>query len=78
VIDLGPLGAGELGGKLLFSGDLRRDLKGFKTITGNISAGIAHSGSASTRHKPTGNFSRSMGHGCHKLQNVASDAALGR
>jgi excinuclease ABC subunit A len=69
VIDLGP-GAGELGGKLLFSGTYAEILKDPKSITGKYLSGESRIPVPATRHKPTGKFLRLHGATLHNLQNV--------
>jgi excinuclease ABC subunit A len=76
VIDLGP-GAGELGGKLLFSGTYDEILKDPKSITGKYLSGESRIPVPATRHKPTGKFLRLHGATLHNLQNVDLMLPLG-
>jgi excinuclease ABC subunit A len=76
VIDLGP-GAGELGGKLLFSGSYPEILKDSKSITGRYLSGEQKISVPATRHKPTGRFLRLSGATLHNLQNVDVMLPLG-
>jgi excinuclease ABC subunit A len=76
VIDLGP-GAGELGGKLLFSGTYEEILKDSKSITGKYLSGESRIPVPATRHKPTGKFLRLYGATLHNLQNVDLMLPLG-
>ena len=76
VIDLGP-GAGELGGKLLFSGTYEEILKDSKSITGKYLSGEARIPVPATRHKPAGKFLRLYGATLHNLQNVDLMLPLG-
>src|SRR6202035_3011536 len=76
VIDLGP-GAGELGGKLLFSGTYDEILKDPKSITGRYLSGESRIPVPATRHKPTGKFLRLYGATLHNLQNVDLMLPLG-
>jgi excinuclease ABC subunit A len=76
VIDLGP-GAGELGGKLLFSGTYDEILKDSKSITGKYLSGEARIPVPATRHKPAGKFLRLYGATLHNLQNVDLMLPLG-
>ena len=69
VIDLGP-GAGELGGKLLFSGTYEAMLKEPKSITGRYLNGELRIPVPNSRHKPNGKFIRLYGANVHNLQNV--------
>jgi excinuclease ABC subunit A len=76
VIDLGP-GAGELGGKLLFSGTYEEILKDSKSITGKYLSGESRIPVPATRHKPAGKFLRLYGATLHNLQNVDLMLPLG-
>ncbi|HEY2118550.1 MAG TPA: excinuclease ABC subunit UvrA [Candidatus Acidoferrum sp.] len=69
IIDLGP-GAGELGGKLLFSGSYAEILKDPKSITGRYLSGELKIPIPAARHKPNGKFLRLSGATLHNLQNV--------
>ncbi len=69
VIDLGP-GAGELGGKLLFSGTYEAMLKEPKSITGRYLNGELRIPVPNSRHKPNAKFIRLYGAHVHNLQNV--------
>jgi excinuclease ABC subunit A len=76
VIDLGP-GAGELGGKLLFSGTYEAMLKEPRSLTGRYLSGEQRIPVPNNRHKPTGKFLRLMGAHLHNLQNVDLMVPLG-
>ena len=69
VIDLGP-GAGELGGKLLFSGPYDAMLNEHKSLTGRYLSGELRIPVPNVRHKPAGKFLRIFGASLHNLQNV--------
>jgi excinuclease ABC subunit A len=69
IIDLGP-GAGELGGKLLFSGTYEAMLREPKSITGRYLSGELRIPVPNSRHKPNGKFLRIFGAHVHNLQNV--------
>ncbi len=68
ILDLGP-GAGELGGKLLFSGTYEEILKDPKSITGRYLSGETKIPVPQTRHKPSGRFLRLYGATLHNLKN---------
>ena len=76
VIDLGP-GAGELGGKLLFSGSYQQILHDAKSITGKYLSGEQRIPVPNTRHKPAGKFLRLYGATLHNLKNVDAMIPLG-
>ena len=76
ILDLGP-GAGELGGKLLFSGTYEEILKDPKSLTGHYLSGETKIPVPVTRHKPTGKFLRLYGAHLHNLQNVDVMIPLG-
>src|ERR1700689_5524159 len=76
VIDLGP-GAGELGGKLLFSGTYEAMLREPKSITGRYLSGELRIPVPNSRHKPNGKFLRLYGAHVHNLQNVDLMVPLG-
>jgi excinuclease ABC subunit A len=76
ILDLGP-GAGELGGKLLFSGTYEEILRDPKSITGRYLCGESRIPVPATRHKPTGKFLRLFGATLHNLQNVDLMLPLG-
>ena len=76
VLDLGP-GAGELGGKLLFSGSYSEILKDPKSITGRYLCGEMKIPVPAARHKPTGKFLRIYGATLHNLQNLDVMLPLG-
>jgi excinuclease ABC subunit A len=69
IIDLGP-GAGELGGRLLFSGPYDAMLQEEKSITGRYLNGELRIPVPNNRHKPNGKFLRLFGASLHNLQNV--------
>ena len=76
ILDLGP-GAGELGGKLLFSGSYDEILKDPKSITGHYLSGESKIPVPATRHKPSGKFLRLYGANLHNLQNIDVMIPLG-
>ena len=76
ILDLGP-GAGELGGKLLFSGSYDEILKDGKSITGRYLGGESRIPVPANRHKPTGKFLRLYGASLHNLRNVDVMVPLG-
>jgi len=76
VIDLGP-GAGELGGKLLFSGTYEEILKDPKSITGRYLSGEMRIPVPNIRHKTAGKFLRLSGATQHNLKNVDAMIPLG-
>ncbi len=76
IIDLGP-GAGELGGKLLFSGNYAAMLEEHKSLTGRYLSGELRIPVPNNRHKRTGNFLRLFGASLHNLQNVDLTIPLG-
>ncbi len=76
ILDLGP-GAGELGGKLLFSGNYDEILKDPKSITGRYLNGELRIPVPSNRRKPAGKFLRLGGATLHNLQNVDLMLPLG-
>ncbi|HVO56760.1 MAG TPA: excinuclease ABC subunit UvrA [Dongiaceae bacterium] len=69
ILDLGP-GAGELGGKLLFSGSYDEILKDQRSITGRYLSGEQRIPVPNLRHKPSGKFLRLYGATLHNLKNV--------
>ena len=76
VIDLGP-GAGELGGKLLFSGSYQEILRDSKSVTGKYLSGEQRIPVPNARHKPAGKFLRLYGATLHNLKNVDAMIPLG-
>jgi excinuclease ABC subunit A len=76
ILDLGP-GAGELGGRLLFSGNYAEILKDPKSITGRYLNGELRIPVPSNRRKPAGKFLRLSGATLHNLQNVDLMLPLG-
>jgi excinuclease ABC subunit A len=76
ILDLGP-GAGELGGKLLFSGTYEEILKDAKSITGRYLSGETKIPVPQTRHKPSGRFLRMFGATLHNLKNLDVMVPLG-
>jgi excinuclease ABC subunit A len=76
ILDLGP-GAGELGGKLLFSGSYDEILRDPKSITGRYLSGELKIPVPATRHKPSGKFLRLYGAALHNLQNIDAMLPLG-
>ena len=69
ILDLGP-GAGELGGKLLFSGNYAEILGDHKSLTGRYLSGELAIPIPNNRHKPAGKFLRLYGATLHNLQNI--------
>ena len=69
VIDLGP-GAGELGGKLLFSGSYNAMLGEHGSLTGRYLSGELRIPVPKVRHKPAGKFLKLFGANLHNLQNL--------
>jgi excinuclease ABC subunit A len=69
IVDLGP-GAGELGGRLLFSGTYNQILEDHKSLTGRYLSGELSIPVPNNRHKPSGKFLRLYGATLHNLQNV--------
>jgi excinuclease ABC subunit A len=76
VLDLGP-GAGELGGRLLFSGTYKEILTDQKSITGRYLSGETKIPVPATRHKPSGKFLRLYGATLHNLKNLDLMLPLG-
>jgi excinuclease ABC subunit A len=76
VIDLGP-GAGELGGKLLFSGSYEAMLQEHKSLTGRYLSGELRIPVPNSRHKANGKVLRLYGAHLHNLQNVDLMVPLG-
>ena len=76
ILDLGP-GAGELGGKLLFSGTYEEILKDPKSITGRYLSGETKIPVPANRHKPSGKFLRLYGATLHNLRNIDMMLPLG-
>jgi excinuclease ABC subunit A len=76
LLDLGP-GAGELGGRLLFSGTYAEILKDPKSVTGRYLSGETKIPVPVTRHKPTGRFLRLYGATLHNLKNLDLMLPLG-
>ena len=76
VIDLGP-GAGELGGKLLFSGSYDAMLQEHKSLTGRYLSGELRIPVPNSRHKNNGKFLRVFGAHLHNLQSVDLMVPLG-
>jgi len=76
ILDLGP-GAGELGGRLLFSGNYAEILKDPKSITGRYLNGELRIPVPTNRRKPAGRFLRLSGATLHNLQNVDLMLPLG-
>jgi excinuclease ABC subunit A len=76
VIDLGP-GAGELGGKLLFSGPYPAMLEEHRSLTGRYLCGELRIPVPNVRHRPAGKFLRIYGASLHNLQNLDVMIPLG-
>jgi len=76
ILDLGP-GAGELGGRLLFSGTYEEILTDTKSITGRYLSGETKIPVPATRHKPSGKFLRLYGAMLHNLKNLDVMLPLG-
>ena len=69
ILDLGP-GAGELGGRVLFSGNYAEILGDHKSLTGRYLSGELAIPVPNNRHKPAGKFLRLYGATLHNLQNI--------
>ena len=76
VIDLGP-GAGELGGKVLFSGSYARMMGEPNSLTGRYLSGEMRISVPNNRHKTGGKVLRVFGATMHNLQNVDLMIPLG-
>jgi excinuclease ABC subunit A len=76
LVDLGP-GAGELGGKVLFSGTCAAMLAEPKSLTGGYLSGELRIPVPGKRHKPAGKFLRLFGASLHNLQNLDVMIPLG-
>ena len=76
LIDLGP-GAGELGGKLLFSGTYAGMLREPRSLTGRYLSGELRIPVPNQRHKPNGKFIRLFGANLHNLKNLDVMMPLG-
>jgi len=76
LIDLGP-GAGELGGKLLFSGTYPGMLREPRSLTGRYLSGELRIPVPNQRHKPNGKFIRLFGANLHNLKNLDVMIPLG-
>ena len=76
IIDLGP-GAGELGGRLLFSGAYPAMLEEHKSLTGRYLSGELRIPVPNVRHKPAGRFLRLFGADLHNLQHLDLMIPLG-
>ena len=76
VIDLGP-GAGELGGKVLFSGGYAAMLREPSSLTGRYLNGELRISIPNNRHKTGGRVLRVFGATMHNLQNVDLMIPLG-
>jgi excinuclease ABC subunit A len=69
VFDLGP-GAGEHGGRLIFSGTLKEMLEAPQSLTGRYLRGELHIPVPQQRRKPNGRFLKITGARSHNLKNV--------
>ena len=76
VIDLGP-GAGELGGKVLFSGSYNEMLRAPASLTGRYLDGELRISVPNNRHKTGGKVLRVFGATMHNLQNLDLMIPLG-
>jgi len=76
VLDLGP-GAGEQGGRLLFSGPREQLLGETRSLTARYLNGELRIPVPSLRHKPHGKFLRIFGACIHNLQNIDLMIPLG-
>jgi excinuclease ABC subunit A len=76
VLDLGP-GAGEQGGRLLFSGPREQLLGETRSLTARYLNGELRIPVPSLRHKPNGKFLRIFGACMHNLQNIDLMIPLG-
>jgi excinuclease ABC subunit A len=69
IFDLGP-GAGEHGGRLIFSGTLKEMLEAPQSLTGRYLRGELHIPVPQQRRKPTGRFLKITGARSHNLKSV--------
>ncbi len=76
VLDLGP-GAGEHGGRILFSGPRAELLGDARSLTARYLSGELRIPVPSLRHRPTGKFLRIFGAHAHNLQNIDLMIPLG-
>ena len=76
LLDLGP-GAGELGGRVLFSGAYQAMLEEHDSLTGRYLSGELTIPIPNNRHRPTGKFLRLYGARLHNLQNLDLMIPLG-
>jgi len=76
IIDMGP-GAGEEGGEVIFSGDLRTLLKS-KTLTAQYLNGKKHVGDKKKARKGSGKFIKIQGATEHNLKNIDVNLPLGK
>ena len=76
IVDIGPL-AGEHGGEIVYSGDLKGLLECDESITGAFLSGRRQIPTPEVRRRPTGRKLRLEGVRAHNLQNVTVDVPLG-
>ena len=76
IVDIGPL-AGELGGEIVYSGDLKGLLEEERSITGAYLSGRRQIPTPQVRRAPGKGVLRLEGVGEHNLQNVTVDVPLG-
>ncbi len=76
IIDLGPR-AGELGGKVVFQGDLKALLRNPDSLTGRYLRGELRIGIPLFRRKPNGQYVEILGAHKHNLQNLNLRIPLG-
>jgi excinuclease ABC subunit A len=76
IVDIGPL-AGEHGGEIVYSGDLKGLLECDASITGAFLSGRRQIPTPEVRRKPTNRKLRLEGVRAHNLQNVTVDVPLG-
>ena len=76
ILDLGP-GAGEQGGRLVFSGTREELLRDTKSLTGRYLSGELRIPVPSLRRKPGGKFLRVFGARAHNLKNLDLMIPLG-
>ena len=76
IVDIGPL-AGEHGGEIVYSGDLKGLLECDASITGAFLSGRRQIPTPEVRRRPTNRKLRLEGVRAHNLQNVTVDVPLG-
>jgi excinuclease ABC subunit A len=76
ILDIGP-GAGELGGRLVFSGSREELLADKNSLTGRYLSGAARIPVPVLRNKPHGQFLKIIGARCHNLKGTDITVPLG-